>query len=250
MLRFYTYIIIGNAILIPLLLSDFILLFFVLLPVFMGGIVWAVFHMNCQFFIRSIIHFRKSKTSSVALTFDDGPHPENTPQILDTLAKMDAKATFFVIGEKVKKHPEILERIQKEGHTFGNHSYSHANLFPVKTPVEIERELNKTNQLIEKITGKKVQFFRPPFGVTNPRVAKGIDSSGMTAVGWSVRTFDTVAKNVQSIIDKATRSTKGGDIILLHDTENSTVEALPEILNQLRNRGIAFENIETLYTKQ
>lgn len=167
----------------------------------------------------------KSKTH---LTFDDGPSPETTSRILDILKEKNIKVTFFCIGKKIEKNPELVKRMFDEGHTIGNHSYTHSNFFPIYRTSKVSKELKRTNELIKEITGTECILFRSPFGVTNPNIAKAVKHLGMKTVGWSVRTMDTVADK-DIILEKMQRA-KPGNIILLHDTKSQTVEILEEFL--------------------
>lgn len=166
--------------------------------------------------------------SKIHLTFDDGPNPETTSRILDILKEHNEKAIFFLIGQRIAEHPELVKRISDEGHTIGNHSFSHSNLFPLFRTKKVQEELEKTNTLIKEITGKECNLFRPPFGVTNPNIAKAVNRLGMRAIGWSVRTLDTVADK-DLVLEKMKRANPG-EIILLHDTKEQTVEILEDYL--------------------
>lgn len=212
--------------------------------------VWASFHLNLQFFIPSTQHFRNVNNAGIALTFDDGPHPEWTPRVLNLLAENNIKATFFLIGKNAEQHPEIVKRISDEGHTIGNHSYHHEDKFPMKKRIEIQQEIIQNNALLKELTGKEIHYFRPPFGVSNPRIAKGIKDLKMQTIGWSIRSFDTVAKDVQSITKRVLKNPRQGDVILLHDTQEKTLTALSIIIESIQKRGIGFESIESLYKKQ
>lgn len=174
----------------------------------------------------------------VVLTFDDGPHPNTTPHILDILKKRNLKATFFVLGCQVDKYPEIIKRIHDEGHIIGNHTYGHKNLTQLK-PAAIKKEIESTNSLIEKITGEKPQYMRPPYGAVNQSVKSAIKEEGMSMVLWTVDTRDWHSKNEQKILKEVDRQlciSKGnyiGGTILMHDIYPSTVKALDVVLDKL-----------------
>lgn len=174
----------------------------------------------------------------VVLTFDDGPHPNTTPYILDILKKRNLKATFFVLGIQAQKYPEIIKRIHDEGHIVGNHTYGHKNLAKLK-PAEIKKEIEKTNKLIEKITGEKPKFLRPPYGAVNHKVADAINEAGMSMVLWTVDTRDWHSKNEKAVlkeVDRQLHISKGdciGGAILMHDIYPSTVKALDPVLDKL-----------------
>ena len=122
------------------------------------------------------------------LTFDDGPHPNTTPHILDILKKRNLKATFFVLGLQAKKYPEIIKRIHDEGHIVGNHTYGHKDLTKLK-PAQIKTEIENTNNLIEKITGEKPKFIRPPYGAVNHKVSDAINEAGKRMASFSKRPY-------------------------------------------------------------
>ena len=186
------------------------------------------FQIQWNFFLEAF-NYKRTSQKVLALTFDDGPHPEITPQILDLLKKHNAKATFFCIGQHAEKHPEILKRILEEGHGVGNHSYSHKNTFPFFGESQIKTELEQTDAILKQAN----TLFRPPFGVTNPTIAKVVKETGHQVIGWNVRSFDTVIKNPQTITKRILNKVKPGSIILMHDTRPQTLEALKVILPRL-----------------
>ncbi|MCD4793433.1 MAG: polysaccharide deacetylase family protein [Bacteroidales bacterium] len=171
--------------------------------------------------------------SKIHLTFDDGPDPNTTPKILKVLKKYNKKATFFCIGEKIEKHPEILKQIAEQGHEIGNHSYSHSYYFDFFRTSKVIKELDKTNKLIKKISGKDCIIFRPPFGVTNPNIAKAVKKLNLETIGWSIRSLDTV-KDKKTVLKRLEKA-KPGNIVLFHDTKTNTVEILEEFL-RLKNK--------------
>jgi peptidoglycan/xylan/chitin deacetylase (PgdA/CDA1 family) len=170
--------------------------------------------------------------SKVHLTFDDGPHPKITNQILEVLRKYNQKAIFFCIGKQIERHPEIIQNIIDDGHEIANHTYSHSIYFDfARTSIVIE-EIERTNRLILQYTGKPNQLFRPPFGVTNPNIAKALLKTEMKTVGWSIRSLDTIKSKDQVL--KRLQKAKPGDIILLHDTKQQTPEILEEFLRSMK----------------
>ncbi len=159
----------------------------------------------------------------IAITFDDGPHPELTPKLLGILNEYDTKVTFFCVGEKVKLNPHIVRKIDREGHIVGNHTYYHSKFFDLFSSSRMINEIYCSNNDIYKITGKTPVLFRPPYGVTNPMLLKAIRLTNMSSIGWSLRSFDTV-KKTDSVLEKLKSRTSAGDIVLFHDT-------VPDILN-------------------
>lgn len=175
----------------------------------------------------------------VALTFDDGPEA-TTEQVLDILKKEKVPATFFVIGKNIAGREHILQRMQAEGHSIGNHSFNHGFNFDWQSASRMLEEIVQTNEAITTVTGVPVKLFRPPYGVTNPNLAKAIRNSGLKSIGWSLRSMDTVAKDSDKLYNKILRDVKAGDIILLHDRCPITVTALPVLIAALKKRGFDF----------
>jgi peptidoglycan-N-acetylglucosamine deacetylase len=181
---------------------------------------------------------------SVCLTFDDGPDPELTPRLLDTLAKEGMKATFFVVGRQAERYPEIVRRTEAEGHTVGHHSYSHPD--PMRTPrSEMHGELIRSSQVLKAILGHPVRLYRPPRGKLRVADFPDIWALQQTIVLWNVDPKDFTQPSAGHIIDWfATRSLRGGDLILLHDQMAHTVAAIPAIAAEARRLGLRFGNLE------
>ena len=187
----------------------------------------------------------------VALTFDDGPNGKLTEKILSILKEYDIKATFFVIGERAARQPELIKKIIQEGHVIGNHSYSHSR-FPKLIPSEVEKELKTTSDLIFKITGKYPILFRPPYGYCSIQIANQIKEMGYKIITWSAMTNDWSSRVTSGEVAKdiLRRVTPGG-IIGLHDgahNENRSplIKALPKIIESLKARGYRFLTVPEL----
>ena len=219
------------------------ILVFVLI-IWLGLISWGAFDIRLGYFIPTI-NSVKTKNNKIAITFDDGP-TEFTPEFLDLLSKYDAKATFFCIGKQIEKHPEILDRIYKEGHQIGNHSYSHHKSFGFFSSKKVKKEIQKTDTLIEQITTKKNQYFRPPFGVTNPHIAKAIKQTKHKVIGWNIRSLDTVIEDENKILERITKKLQSGSIILLHDTSDKSLRVLEQLLLTLQQKNFQSVTVEKL----
>lgn len=181
----------------------------------------------------------------VALTFDDGPQEPYTSQVLDILKSLQVRSTFFLVGQQVKKFPDLARRIAIEGHVIGNHSFDHANLIKANSAF-IENEIRKGEKVIFEATGVKTTLFRPPHGFKNPAVFRVCRQMGYTVVGWSEMAVDWNEKDTQKIIDRIVEKAQNGAVILLHDgggDRSRTVEALPEIIVSLQERGFRFVTI-------
>ncbi|WP_075619160.1 polysaccharide deacetylase family protein [Paenisporosarcina indica] len=190
----------------------------------------------------------KTEEKIIAITFDDGPHRKYTAEVLDLLAKYDAKATFFIIGENAEKYPELVLRAHEEGHELANHTYTH----PVKTTIaHLEDELKQTNETIYGITGFYPKLFRPVGGQYTDDMIKAAVDKGYKVVMWSWHqdTEDWKNPGVKNIVKKVVNVTKPGDVILFHDgggNRKQTVKALEEILPELQKQGYKFVTISEL----
>jgi peptidoglycan/xylan/chitin deacetylase (PgdA/CDA1 family) len=182
----------------------------------------------------------------VALTFDDGPSPEHTRAVLDLLDKAKVKAAFFVIGRKVREHPELVREIKERGHAIGLHGYQHDRLFSLKSLGYVREDLKRGIEAIEAATGERPAMFRPPIGHTNPRIAKAAEELGLVVVGWSVRALDGVAAaDPDRVAARVVSKLKPGAIVLMHDAAErddrapASIKALPRILRAMKERELA-----------
>lgn len=153
----------------------------------------------------------------VALTFDDGPVTTATPPLLDLLDELDVKATFFWVGRNVEQAPELAREVVRRGHGIGNHSYRHTWWLPLASSCVLRREVESAQRAIQHGTGQVPRLFRPPVGLTNPRLASVLRRVGLTCVGWTIRSLDTRAGPPESVVRRVIRRLRPGAIILLHD---------------------------------
>jgi peptidoglycan/xylan/chitin deacetylase (PgdA/CDA1 family) len=194
----------------------------------------------------------------MALTFDDGPNDPYTLELLELLAKHEAKATFFVIGAYIRRRPDIVRAIHQAGHALGNHTFHHPNLIFVSS-VRLRQELDDCNKALEDAIGGTVSLFRPPFGGRRPAVLRAARSRRLTPVMWSVTAYDWSAKSAEMIVHKVDSQIEGrkgrqAEIILLHDgghlgfgTDRShTVNATRQLLEKYSGRGKKFVSIPEL----
>ena len=176
----------------------------------------------------------------VRLTFDDGPVRANTPRILNVLSNYRVKATFFVIGQRARRHPRLVKREYREGHSVQNHTYTHPDLTTLG-PVETRRELRTTNRAIRAAGVPRPYRFRPPYGHTNARVRSVGASLGLIQTLWSVDPHDWANPPASVICRRVASNVRPGSIVLLHDgTGTNTVQALPCIIKRLRAQGYGF----------
>lgn len=185
----------------------------------------------------------------VALTFDDGPHPNVTPEVLQTLKEHDIKATFFMLGSQVEKYPETAAQVAREGHEIGNHTYHHPNLRK-QTYAEMMEEVRKTNEKIELATGVTPELFRPPYGIYTNEVLDYAGTSGYSMVLWSVDSLDWKHRNAEAIHRIVTQQIVNESIVLLHDIHATTAEALPALIQSLQKEGYSFLTVSELLAIQ
>ncbi len=178
----------------------------------------------------------------IALTFDDGPHPRYTEQLLDGLKERNVVATFFVTGENAHNYPNIIRREQEEGHLIGNHTYSHIQLTSGNRET-FREELVKTNEILENITGEKVSFVRPPYGSWDKSFEKELN---MFPVLWNIDPLDWCSHNAECIAAKVVEKAGDGDIILMHDYYDTSVTAALEVVDVLQKRGFQFVTVEEI----
>ena len=221
-----------------------ILLFSLVAILYISLLALGSARIQMNFYLKSVNRGSPDE-SKVALTFDDGPDEKTTSEILDILEKHQIKATFFCIGNKIEENKDILKRISDNGHIIGNHSWSHAFFFDFFTPGKMILEINKTDAIIEKVTGKYVNIFRPPYGVTNPFLSKAIKKTRHTVIGWSLRTLDTTQES-EKVLEKLEKQLKNGDIILLHDTQQETVRLLDNAIMVIKNKGLEIVRLDEL----
>lgn len=174
----------------------------------------------------------------VALTFDDGPDPQRTPAVLDLLARQGVRATFFVVGARAEAHPELVRRMATEGHVVGNHSYTHSWRFPLRSLGRTVEELRRTGEVLHRITGRQPRLFRPPFGVTNPTIARAVRRLGLDPVGWSIRSLDTMGQSPERVAARILRRLHPGAVILLHDRCAGSERLVGLLVEGLRSRGL------------
>jgi peptidoglycan-N-acetylglucosamine deacetylase len=184
--------------------------------------------------------------NQVALTLDDGPNPDVTPQILDMLDSFNAKASFFCPGETVEAYPQLAREIIRRGHTIENHSYGHKHHFSLMGMGTLRREIEKSQEVITRITGYQPVYFRAPVGLRSPLLDPVLQSLNLKLVSWTRRGFDTISRNPATVLARLERNLRAGDILLLHDGNSATMpdgqpivlEVLPKLLAALQRAGL------------
>lgn len=184
--------------------------------------------------------------ASVAITIDDGPDPEVTPQVLDLLEEHDARATFFCIGERVAQHPILARAIVERRHEIGNHTYRHPMSFSLLGPRAMAEEIARAQEVIGAATGSVARFFRAPAGLRNPFLEPVLARANLQLVSWTRRGFDTVTGSATRVLGSLTRHLRPGDILLLHDGHAARtaagvpviLEVLPRLLTAVGTAGL------------
>lgn len=235
--------------------------------------VWASASIRSGVYVRAFCR-EKTDRKVVYLTFDDGPHPPETERVLDVLRERGVKATFFLIGSKVSGNEAVLRRMLEEGHALGLHTYSHAGTFPLLSFDKMLADVNEGKHAVESVASKKISLFRPPFGVTNPTIAKVVRTLRLQTVGWDVRSFDTMfCKSSEHsckqsgysckqsehsckqsgysckqsghdwyvpVVERIMKQVRPGSVILLHDRLYGASDLLALLLDNLAASGYDF----------
>ncbi|PYL03607.1 MAG: polysaccharide deacetylase [Verrucomicrobia bacterium] len=182
----------------------------------------------------------------IAMSFDDGPSATLTPKLLDLLATRHIKATFFVIGENVMEHPEIVARAAREGHEIGNHSWSHPNLAKMSQE-SVRSQLQRTDAAIKNATGERPTLMRPPYGSITDREKHWIhDEFGYRIILWDVDPYDWKRPGPAVVRNRILKETRPGSIVLSHDIHPGTIEAMPSTLDALEAKGFKFVTVSEL----
>jgi peptidoglycan-N-acetylglucosamine deacetylase len=197
------------------------------------------------FFLKSIC-FGPATEKCIAISFDDGPVGEKTDRVLDLLKEHQVQAAFFCIGKNITGREAQLKRIADEGHIIGNHSYTHHPFFDLFSPRRMLHELQNMSQACKGVTGLSPLFFRPPFGVTNPNLKAAVLRGRYISIGWSIRSYDTVIRNENRLLKKVISSLKPGAILLLHDTQETTIQILPRLLKGIQEKGYRVVRLDKL----
>jgi peptidoglycan/xylan/chitin deacetylase (PgdA/CDA1 family) len=204
---------------------------------------WGSVSVRSGFYLRSVCYGNR-KNKAVTLTFDDGPDEMITPMILDILKENNVKAAFFIVGSEAEKYPDIVKRIDADGHIIGGHSYSHHFFFDLFSYKNMKHEMIKTSDIVFKFTDKRIHLFRPPYGVTNPTVARVVKSLNYFSIGWSLKSKDTVIKDESFLLNRLITNLKRGDIILFHDNKPWIVSTLSSFIHYLKENEYSIDRLD------
>lgn len=222
-------------------------LWWLLLPLFVYVTVLSYGAANIQtgFFIKTHCS-SNTQEKIIAISFDDGPHPKYTPEVLDLLSQYDVPATFFVIGKNIRGNEKLIQQMDASGHILGNHTFSHSFFIDFKGKLGFMFELDATSDLIHEVIGKRTKYFRPPYGVTTPALAAASGALDYSIIGWNIRSLDTTGKKENEIAERVIRRIKPGALILFHDTSAKTVAVLKQTLNFAKQNGFKVVSTEEL----
>ncbi len=180
----------------------------------------------------------------LALTFDDGPDPQITPRVLDLLDSANAKGTFFVIGQRAEKHPELVREMTVRGHAVENHSHTHPVSFYFRSPAALRREIEPVQSVLQQLCGRAPRFFRAPAGIRSPLLQRELERCELQLVSWTRRGYDTVEWRHEKVLARLLPSVSPGAILVLHDggfrrhADAAVLTVLPSLLARMRERSL------------
>jgi peptidoglycan/xylan/chitin deacetylase (PgdA/CDA1 family) len=206
---------------------------------------YGSYYVGSNFFMK-VLCSADISAKQIAISFDDGPAPAHTAEILQVLKANNVPAVFFCIGQNIAANEDLLKEITANGHIIGNHSHSHHFWFDLFSAKKMQQDLEQMNGQVKKTTGLVPRLFRPPYGVTTPNMKKVMQQTGLTAIGWNIRSLDTVIKDEKKLLQKITGSLQPGAIVLLHDTSSVTLSILPSFIAIARSRGYEFVRLDQL----
>lgn len=208
--------------------------------------------LNLGVFVRPVRSGRED-VPAVAFTFDDGPHPVHTRRVMQLLEAADARGTFFVIGEKARREPDLVKEITARGHEIALHSFAHDRFLNMRAEPSITEDLKRNQDVVEQASAVRPTLFRPPVGLTSPRIQVAVKALGLRVIGWSARAFDGAsAPDRETTKRRVIPGLTPGAIVLLHDAPErgdqapSSIDALPELLAAAHERGLRCVTVSTL----
>jgi peptidoglycan/xylan/chitin deacetylase (PgdA/CDA1 family) len=229
------------------------LIWFLFIP-YVAVFVWGIVDLRSQFFLKAYIR-NKAEKAGLCLTFDDGPDPDLTNDILDLLSRFNAKATFFVVAENAQKHPECVKRAHSEGHFIACHDLSHSAFSNFRFSQTMINDITASRKIIENIIGKKPLLYRPPVGLANPHLGIALSRLSMYCIGWS-RSVRDGGNRRRSRIGSISRLAKAGEVVMLHDClpipqyKKEFLAGLEKLLENIKAKGLLTLGIDDLFDIQ
>ncbi|MEO5682575.1 MAG: polysaccharide deacetylase family protein [Chitinophagaceae bacterium] len=219
---------------------------YVLAAILYSGILfYGSYYVGSNFFMK-VLCSAKTDARQIAISFDDGPAAAYTAAILQVLKAEQVPAVFFCIGKNMDGNESLLQQIVDEGHIIGNHSYSHHFWFDLFSTKKMMLDVQQMSATVKKITGFTPRLFRPPYGVTTPNMKTVMQQGGFTAIGWNIRSLDTVIKEEEKLLQKISSKLQPGAVVLLHDTSKTTLQVLPRFIAAARSKGYEFVRMDKL----
>jgi peptidoglycan/xylan/chitin deacetylase (PgdA/CDA1 family) len=206
---------------------------------------YGSYNVGSNFFVK-VLCSANTLEKKIALSFDDGPAQNYTPEILRVLKEQNVAAAFFCIGKRIEENKSLFSQLHEQGHIIGNHSYTHTPVFDLLPAARMQQDMQRAEVAMKQVLGIRPKLFRPPYGVTTPSMKLAVENQGYTVIGWNIRSLDTIAKSEQKLLDKLTRLLKPGAVILLHDTQKITLSVLPRFIQAARNEGYEFVRLDRL----
>jgi peptidoglycan-N-acetylglucosamine deacetylase len=206
---------------------------------------YGSYYVGSNFFMKVLCR-ANTTAMQIAISFDDGPAHEYTPEILQVLKSNNVPAVFFCIGKNIAGNEALLKQIIAEGHIIGNHSFSHHFWFDLFSTKKMMADVQMMSATVKDITGTEPKLFRPPYGVTTPNMKTVMQQGGFTAIGWNIRSLDTVIKEEDKLFQKINDLLQPGAIVLLHDTSKTTLSVLPRFIAAARSKGYEFVRADKL----
>jgi len=223
--------------------------FITLLLLYSLVISYGSYFVHSDFFIHVICNGNNNE-KKIALSFDDGPATEYTPDILALLSRYNISATFFCIGKRITGNEPIIRNIHQQGHIIGNHSYSHHFWFDFFSSKRMLADLKQMDESLQGAVPLQPRLFRPPYGVTTPGMKRVMKEGNYIPVGWNIRSMDTVIKDEKKLFNKVISALKPGAIVLFHDTRKTTLAVLPAVIEYALDKGYEFVRLDKLIKKE
>ena len=220
-------------------------LYLLLALVYSAILFYGSYYVGSNFFMK-VLCSANTAARQIAISFDDGPADAHTPEILQLLKANRVPAVFFCIGKNIEGKEALLKQINEEGHIIGNHSFSHHFWFDLFSAKKMMADVQQMSETVKDKIGLSPKLFRPPYGVTTPNMRNVMDRGSFTAIGWNVRSLDTVIKDEDKLLKKISSQLQPGAIVLLHDTSKTTLAVLPRFIEAARSKGYEFVRIDKL----
>jgi peptidoglycan/xylan/chitin deacetylase (PgdA/CDA1 family) len=233
------------------LLPDVRALVWLLFVPYLAVLVWGIVDLRSQFFLKAYCR-NKDETSGVCLTFDDGPDPDLTNDVLELLSRFAMKATFFVIAGKALKHPSLVKKAYDRGHIIACHDLSHSNLSNLRFASSMFNDITAAQKIIQNIIGKKPLLYRPPMGLANPHLGTALSRLSLFCIGWSRSARDSGNRRINRIRSIAGLA-KPGEVVLIHDClpkpeyKQEYLGQLEKLLEGIKAKGLATIGVDEMF---